>query len=352
MSVSTSGSSFWHNTRHAFSRRRVMEFLKTMLVVAPLTLLIWIYAERSQVKPDSAQISVVLAPANQALAPTEPIALSLDIIEGPPNQLARFKEELNQRSAAGQLRINLPQIYDAGDNPIDTKLLLNGDPVLGSYGVQITKVTPPILRVHIDKITWKTLTVSMPQTSDVPPNVQEVKFEPSTVNASGPESIMERDYPGNNPKIFIDITNLKQKFATPGSHTEPNVPVVLPRDGRFTIDKPRISVVKFDVSSDDAEVTVPSAFIAVQQPLAQQGKWQVKLSEQVIQNVKLRGPKTIVQKYERGEEPLTAVLRVSQDDIATGGGTDRKLEFVDLPSDVEVKSGPYSMNFSLEPIGR
>lgn len=347
MSQATPSSGFWQTVRRSIgSRHRAAEILKTLVVVVPLTLLIWIYAERSQLKPGSAQVSVVLAPARQTLAPTEPLGLSLDF-EGPQNQLTQLKEELSKRTATGQLRVSLPEIYDAGDNTIDTKLLLSNDPFFASYGVQIMKVTPPIVRVHLDPLKRKSLTVVMP--ADVPATVQQVKFNPPTVVVTGPESKINEEY--RNGTISIDDSGLKQAMATPGRHTEQSVPLVMPRDGRSTVSTPRVDV-EFEVTSDDKEVTVPTVFIDVQQPLAQQGKWAVRLGQQVLQNVRLRGPKAIVEKYERLDEPLTAVLRVKQDDIAAGGATARQLVFLDLPAGVTVTSGPYSVSFTLEAISR
>src|SRR5687768_17247160 len=105
---------FLHGVRRSFARHHVGEFLKTMIVVAPLTVLIWVYAERSQVTEETAQIALDFRasdPSKLAASVVDPSPLMLEL-KGPNNQISNLKDEFARRAVSGQLVTTLPANYD------------------------------------------------------------------------------------------------------------------------------------------------------------------------------------------------------------------------------------------------
>ncbi len=341
----------WHALRRTISRHRAGDFLKTMVVVVPLTLLIWIYAERSSVTDGACQVSIVLVPADQALAPTQPESLSLEL-RGPRNQITQFTDELGRRT----LRVTLPASYQVGENTIEAATLLNNEPTFSNFGVKISKVEPSSLRVRIDRYVENELTVVMRPDASV--SLQQVVFDPPKVVARGPESVFNSEYPESNRQIRVDLSNYTAQLNTRGPHRLPAMPLTLPTDGRFTIRPPRVNG-SFEVMPSEEETTIDSVTIAVQLPLGLQGKWLVKVHGNALRvpNVRLRGPGAALTPYKTTidgkqvdpKRQASAILRVKQEDI---GNSDvrRAVDFADLEPGITVVGGPYEVEFNLEQV--
>src|SRR5215207_6828460 len=90
--------------RDAFGRQQLVDALKAFLWVAPLTILIWIYAEREQLvtqKNFPIPVEVRSADPRQVITVTRPADGSITAeLVGPRAQLDRVREEFGRNSDA------------------------------------------------------------------------------------------------------------------------------------------------------------------------------------------------------------------------------------------------------------
>lgn len=335
----------WHSVRRSLARHHVGEFLKTMVVVAPLTVLIWIYAERSQVTDETHQVAIDFRsadPAKLAAIITDRTPLVLDL-KGSRSQISRMKEDFARRAASGQLIATLPSNYSQpGDVTIDMATLLNSDPTFNNYGVAITKVTPSIARVKLDPYKDVQLTVVLPPDID---GIQQVVFDPPKVIAHGPQTELSE----LRAEIAVDKASIQQLARQPGQQSTDIVPLVLPASGLISIRPPRVSV-SFEVSSDKPG-NIPAVPISIQQPVTFTNRWTVLIKGQLtVTNVRVQGPAKAVDLLlpNGNDEPkvkLTAVLVVKQEDA--GKTVRRAVEFQGLPPNVKVISTDHEVEFEV-----
>jgi len=330
------------------SRRRVVEISKTMLVVVPLTLLIWVYAERAQTLSDSMQINVDLVPADTNLAATidEPLMASIRIdISGPRTQIDEFKRSIELKTTTdGRLAVPMPPGYSEGEITLDVATLLNSNS-FDRAGVKVDKATPSTVRVRLDRYIDREVTVAMPRELTV--TLQAVTFEPPRVLVRGPRTTIDADFPNSDSTIPIELSSIASVLSVTGVHRVESVPLKQSPNTRLTIRPQRVNA-SFEVGSSEREWQIPSVPIAVQRPAGQDGRYTVKLNgPPVITNVRIKGPSSILARFESRELKLTPVLKVTQEDVRSDDLT-REVDFPELPAGVSVVSRPHMVSFRVE----
>src|SRR5581483_2226964 len=142
--------------RHAFTRENIVGFLKTMAWVAPLTLLIWIYAEREQLATEDnipARIEVKSSDPKLVATLMQPngektIMLTL---RGPRSQLDKVKMELSRNNAG--IPIDVGTGLETGkSHTLFTLDQVVSNPLFSSNGVAVLDASPKTLNVDIDRL--------------------------------------------------------------------------------------------------------------------------------------------------------------------------------------------------------
>lgn len=331
------------------SRARLAEVAKTLTVVVPLTLLIWIYAERAQPAVGTARVPIDVSVADSSLTaaivdqsnPTIEIKMT-----GPRVLFDALQNQLRQLSMEQGLRLALdPSQSQVGSKTIDLQQKLNETPIIRDSGVTIDSVTPTTVRVSVEHVASRAIGLELPPNTQV--SLQHVTFDPPTVTVRGPQSEVESLLNSDHPRLMIDGGNLVETINQAGGRPV-EVTVVPPREfPRLTVSPMKVRM-SYEVGSREIDGQIPSVAVVIERPIAQEGRFRVKPKLPVVRNVTIHGPVDQVSKL-TGDEPsqrLTAVLRVSADDIGKSDVT-RAVDFQGLPPGVTVTGGPYTVEFDV-----
>lgn len=334
--------------RRLGSRQRSTEILRTLVVVIPLTVLIWVYAERAQITQDSVDLSMGATLTDPALEAaivdpaSSPIKLTL---QGSRVSIEALKNELKHKSMDGKLNLSLPANFShVGQQNADVALTLNSDPIIKDSGVFITMAEPTYVRVAVSKIISWDVAVALPP--DMPVLLQNVVFDPPRVTVRGPQPAMETAYQSDSRTATVDLSNQPAALAGTGTQTI-TVSLRAPADTRLTMSPQQVRMT-FEVGTREREFTVPSVPIVVQKLLSHERDQVSVKGSPVVQNVRVRGPANLVSKLE-GDNPSirpTAVLRVRPED-AGQSDLHRDVDFIGLPTEVKV-IGTYGVDFDVK----
>jgi len=340
-----------------FSAERVLDVLKTLAWVAPLTVLVWVYAEREQLaRPTNVSIPIEV----RSTAPNRIVRLLGDKnvmvdLEGPRRNVDALIDALSKpTSDLDRLQIDL----DASLTPnrrheISSLPLIANQPLFKRNAITVLACRPPRLTVYVDEVVEADLPLKLPDSItnlESPP-----AFDPQTVHYRGPKSALDaaREAAGNNPLMIEANLSGRESLKTPGHHVEKNVPLRSPfnkEDG--VVLTPSTVDVTLDLRAADEEWTYPSMPIVVEAPPSLWDDFKIVYdgpSGPTLANVVLIGPPKL---HEAMMDPQYAPkpyarLKVTSDD-ATGNRISRLPEFV-LPKDVKVKDPTRAIEFRLVP---
>ena len=203
--------------RHTFSRESLMSSLRTFLWVVPLTVLIWVYAEREE------------------LGPPEKVTFKFQLVDSEPGRLVRVVEMIDGKPVpiegsqvtaeitgpharlekvagqlvAGDVQIPVPHL-DPGVHPLQSNFIADA-PVFKSNGITFNSIMPAELTVLVDPM--KSVEVEVQPNPDARDSLAKVEFEPRKAQISMPESFA-KDHP--RVTAYANLTDL----TTPGAHQE------------------------------------------------------------------------------------------------------------------------------------
>ncbi|MBC7784538.1 MAG: hypothetical protein H7144_11935 [Burkholderiales bacterium] len=347
------------------SRQNIVSFFKTLALVVPLTLLIWIYAQRAQVGgPVAVQITmdVKIDSPNQTASLMEPANGQVTIeIQGPTASIERLKATLVDVSRESRLRVSIPPTYPLGDSAVPVASLLNDYALIKSSGVTVLAAMPQSVKVRLESVATRYVPVMAPPAGALPFTAINPIFDPHVVKVTGATSILNRLFPTPADGVVVDLPN-PESFNSPGAKQADSVPVrlhplrVQPGDeDRVTIDTPRLTSFRFDVAALDEEWQIRSMPIEIKKPSPLEGRTVVTLARNTVTNVLVRGPAASIRQLQprANEPPLvipTAVLRIALEDV---GRSDirRAVEITNLPQGVTMVGMPPEIDFSVQDLG-
>lgn len=321
---------------------RAAEFVKTMIVVVPLTALIWIFAERAQIGPDKVSLLISAGTAEPNLvadileSDEQPLTINLN---GPRGQIEALKQRLDKMLEDGRYKLTLSGVDAAvGQHTIDATQLLNRDPIFVSSGVTVSSTAPAQLRVNVDAVISRPATVELSR-DGLKVELLNPVFDPPTVMLTGPQSA----FPSATPTVTADASGLT--VGDEAGEQSVDVPVQ-PPDHRLKVGTAKVKMT-YTAGTAVTTVNVATVFIDVVRPVGDEdGKSKVLISSgNVIHNVQVRGPTNLVNQYASGTKKLSAQLYVSHDDI--GQGSKRgELKWAPI-EDGQVKPlpGPYEVTY-------
>ncbi|CAN5618689.1 hypothetical protein BH10PLA1_BH10PLA1_19310 [soil metagenome] len=219
-------------SRDTFSRDQMISSLKSLAWVAPLTILIWVSAEREQLSTVTNQtipISVKSADPTLIVTVIDPADQNITAeLVGPRISVDKVTEQIKLIPKSDQgVMIEIPPSYVPGRYTIPSSLVSDAD-MFRRTGVTISKTSPQNLHIEIDKIVDRDLDVQMP--GDVQNLVGTPTFEPRKVRISGPQSVLDTAEARGQLNVYADFKGLRerQSLKVPGKHDLVNVPVVVP----------------------------------------------------------------------------------------------------------------------------
>jgi hypothetical protein len=341
---------FW---RLFSSREKVIENLKTLVWVIPITLVIWIYAEREQViaptGPNVSKVSVHIVTSDPKLYvemwdstdPNPTVDLKLT---GPQQALERVKERLTSNIPRGLPTIDLGTLAVGKKQQVNILDHIQNMDLFKSNGVTVQDVQPPTISVNVDSLVHVTLPVQVPTTvNNLSPDSH---FEPPNITVSGPESLLKSLAASGELKAYANLVG-NADLKTEGQHTINSVPIVLsPQlpEGKLRIDPSQVKA-DFRVRAADVPYTIQNMPITVNAAPSTIHNFDLVLSGGESITITVTGPQEQIDAMKAKTVPFSAVLEVSQEDSSITASPSKKLTYFMPPG---VKVSPADLNRTVE----
>ena len=333
----------WHRFANGFTRENIISNLKTLAWTIPLTLLIWVYAEREQVQPMSDvvvpfELTTVDSDRVISLSASQDRNLVLDVI-GPQARLQELKNRLSGGQMPQGLKLEVPTYYEVNrQHSLPTLPLVRAQRIFADYGVTVRNAQPALLNVTIDQLVDRDARVSVrPGLNNV-----DATFEPTTVKVHGPKTLLDSatsSGAGGRSDLVVHADIPESTLSAPGHHDLPDV--LLVRPGVLT--DPRVSIMKtgkirasIDVRKSDKTEFYSSMPVTVDQPVDTAEKYIIQIDRPAVQNVTVIGPPELIDNIKRSEFRPKARLVITAADLARIGERQSKVVQYDLPNGVQV----------------
>jgi hypothetical protein len=329
--------------RRNFSREQLISNLKTLAWVVPLTLLIWVYAEREQIatyKDETIPFELSSSDAGRYVSLVRKQDKNFWVtLQGSQARVQKVLRDLRSGLPQG-LKLEIPPTYSLNrEHEIGTVALLQRQPIFKDNGITVMNCQPPRLDIMVDEIIERDARiVAPPSVSNLEPSSA---FDPPTVKLKGPWTLLNPTAPdGARPVVLADIP--QDVLKSPGHHDLPEVSLIRPPgllDDRVSIvtgSKVRASL---DVRASDVTGTIPSMTIFVDMPVQVMDKYKMDMTvfRPALQNVRVTGPKDLIDAMLRPEfSPKPRATLVLTKDDATGEVRSKAVAYADLPQGVNV----------------
>ncbi len=324
-----------------FSRESLLSSLRTFLWVVPLTILIWIYAEREQLGPPQ-KVEFTIQPRNAD--PTRWVRiieppkgrLTADL-SGPRGRLEEVQRQLAQPSYA----IAFPRM-DPGIHTVSASQVGN-DPVFANNGITASGFVPRDLTLSVDlMVTVKVDVQVRPEARD---SLEKVEFEPRTVEISVPETF-RKDHP--TLTAYAELQDLK----SPGVHDENAtlVPSVTDPDSHFTISRSKVHA-SYTVRELAIVGHIPSIGVWQNLPPLPNNYWgthrvEFQNGNDTLRNVGVSGPPQEINKLISSNSGVKATFDVNPAD-ASAGFIEAPVKFEGLPEGVKLESKDWKIFYKV-----
>jgi len=332
-----------HWSEH-FTRENVISVLKNLAWVVPLTILIWIYAEREQIATEPGRvipIDVRTTAPNRIVTLITPADKNIVAeLAGPRAQLEKVLGILSRPGENDSVPVTIdidPSLPPGTKQTIPTARVAES-PLFTSLGITVSDCRPALLTVQVDALVEKEVPVKLlnPIASlEAPPT-----FTPATVKLRGPQSSFENGG-GGNLAVYANLSDLPE-LKISGERTINNVPLMLPStlvgDTHVTMTPKSVSA-HVKVKQVEGQLVYDTMTIFVTTPYNFSDRYKVKLlgDDPFIHNVTLLGPPDVLaaMKKEDFHPKPVARVTVTSDDLPPGVRRTRELKF-ELPDGVRV----------------
>jgi hypothetical protein len=243
-----------------FSRESIVSSLKSLLWVAPLTILIWIYAEREEDVPLTdvpVTLDVRSSDPNKVvrLAPGTSQTIHIDL-KGRQVDVEQVKDWLQSNAVAIDVSRNLTP----GEHQIYLPSELDRQPRIQNKGITISKCIPAEVTVNVDEIHEYQIEVKA-RPEDTKTLGSPAIFNPPKVRITGPRSVLDAAG-GANIVAYANFEPFKQQLTEPGKHPLSAVALSVPiNDPHVRLTPPAVSA-DIDVT-DKAERTITLPYLRV-----------------------------------------------------------------------------------------
>lgn len=255
--------------RRTFSRDQLFRAIKTLAWVVPLTVLIWIYAEREQVIPLQAfpfTVEVRSTDPSRIVRLVDPADGKMRAdLSGPHALLDKVREGLE--SGSRTVHIDIDAQFSPGRHSLQSARVGN-DPFFSQNGVTVSNCMPQELTILVDPLVELELDVH------VPPSVTNLAapavFQPQKVKVRLPQSLRE----AGALEAYAQLDG-NPDMKTAGPHDLTGIPVALWRaEGHVPIRMedanvkitPGVVAAKVEVANSDVSYTIDSVPVWVVYP--------------------------------------------------------------------------------------
>ena len=215
-----SGLRAWAN--HTFAASSLLGGLKSLAWVAPLSVLIWIYAEREQVATNygfTVNVQVRSLDSSRVVRFSDGFDGKVrGDFSGPQGGLEQVREKLESGSPL-MIELTDGELTPGDHSIVSTRL--NEDPMLVRNGVSISNCVPRNVNFAVDAIEEISVDVQ------APPEAKNIvgtpTFEPRKVKVSAPRAVLNSFA---RITAYPDLASIKGSLDA-GTHDLPSVPITV-----------------------------------------------------------------------------------------------------------------------------
>lgn len=328
-------------SRNYLTLERLRDFGTTMALVVPLTLLIWVWAEREQTV-ESVEMQFIIDV--RSVDPTKVMSIvrgrgmseSVTVqLSGPRAGLDAIKETVTNNPSANRLTIDIDEGFEPSPEPVPISLgsRLNQQKIFESNGVTVKSTNPSTAEVIVDSVVERDLQVKLP--AELASRVETAEFNPKTVKVRGPERVINQLEASGKLVAELDLNSQSQLMTA-----RPGTDIVLPAEkikpivaNGVSLDVAQISGGKLRMSQEERGV-IRSIAVYVAKPAGLEGQYSVTVTPLTLTNVPVVGPRDLLRKLEADEiQPRPyALITIGREDI--GKTQERVPSFQQLPPGV------------------
>ncbi|HVT88750.1 MAG TPA: hypothetical protein VHD56_07865 [Tepidisphaeraceae bacterium] len=310
-------TSFGHWLRERFIRENLFNALKTFAWLGPLTLLIWVYAERAQVVEEdnvSIPIEVQSNDRNRFVRLDQPAPDKVVIVRlsGPRSRVDELRQQLDPRNNPSVI-LPIDSTLPAGQShDLDAAQLISHSRLFESSGVSVTDSKPARIRVYIDQYQQQDVDIQAPAGS----NIQGTPvFTPAKATVRAPARDLAMAINQGTLTVEADLKSTGV-LDQPGTH-EINVRIKSPQlagnnSVTYTPDTVKATI---EVRPTDISYEISSMNVLVQIPSSLQKDYLVS-TDDFISNITVTGPSEQIAalQKETAAKPQ-AILTITRDDL-------------------------------------
>jgi hypothetical protein len=318
------------------SGEQFVSFLKTLIWVAPLTLLIWIYAEREQtvtVPGITFPVDVRTTDHNRIVTLRRPADKNIIVeLSGPRAMVDRVRDLLQPKPEGPPVQIYVDPQLPPPAHDLLTVAQINNHPIFKNNGVTVKSAQPPYLSVDIDTYEEREVPVRPPP--DLASLLgDQTRFAPDTVKIRAPKQYIDQAEESKRPLVaYADIGKRDELRTKTGAQRLEGVGVYWAHRDNVTV-SPATVTATLDIRQRDVEWTIPSVPIFKETPKDFEKAYEVDYRPQ-IQSVTVTGPPEQIEELKTGKFKYKARFEVTSFD-KTGESLSKPLIF-DLPPGVSL----------------
>jgi hypothetical protein len=328
---------------YSITKDAIISYLKTFAWAAPLTVLIWVYAEsEEQVRDEGQPINIEIVTNNPnkiAIVDRDENVIICDL-EGPQANIDRFKATL---STGAPIPIEIDADQKNGQERIPILDSLQKSPRFKEAGITVVKCNPVVLTATVDDLV-RDRQVPVRPPGDIP-NLQTVSFDPPTIKVSGPKSVV--DHLG---QVIADMASMKELYL-PGTHTLDDIALISDPSQHLTYDLNQVKVT-ITVAETDVRGTISVPIWQAYAPNINQ-QYSISLNGRTFTpKFDVIGPPDQIEKLKNGEvtpQPH-ALLEISSENVNDTNPVPVEIE--NLPDGVRVAGSPPEVSFTATRIGQ
>jgi hypothetical protein len=321
--------------RHTFSVASLISGLKSLVWVAPLSVMIWIYADR-QLTPAPLTVSIPIIPRSPdstrivRLVEPEGGKVRADL-DGPNGLLQPVLKQLESGATVAEFDVPENALQTPGNHRIDSSLL-NDLPLFTNNSITVQNIEPTDLVINVDVL--QSVQVDVQPAAEGENFVSPPTFEPRKVTVRAPGSVIK---PGM--VVYAHLTEAKEAKGAlaPGSQDLTGIPLSLSTgdDPNVTI-APAFVSAHVEIKKSDVTGTIPSIPIWATYPPGVDDKYKATY-DNTLSNVTVTGPEDLVRPLAAGTSQQSPRATFEVDARATSTDVDHTatLNF-ELPAGVHV----------------
>ena len=328
--------------RGLLDRERITSALRTLAWLVPLSVGIWVYAEREQVVyplvPNaSAPLKVTTTATDryvELVSPPPPATVQLKL-SGPSAVVETVSREISQG-----LTLDLAGLGPGNGQQVNVVDAAQNLPVFRSAGVTVLEAVPQSVKVNVDDV------IDRPAIVEIDPqHVTSVlgtpTFTPPRVTLRGPKAMLDDLAQAEKPadgvlRVYADLSALD--LRQPGLRPASDVPLKLPVHEDQIQRVPAQVQVRLQVRPADVPYDINPVPIFIDAPPQVWHDYDVRVNESddmTIPHVHVTGPADKIDELKASNgQTVTAHLEVQAGDPGHEGP--RRLDYRGLPEGVHV----------------